>query len=233
MVFFSGAGMHGANVTDNWNGSPLILAQNDRAVMPQTTAGSMIFAWENLARRNNDGTLSVGSGGGNPRLLDAPWGRNAPSILVNNWQANNLTVVNLSVTADTPIQIQAYGPGIPCQCVKALQPRTRTQVQLGGALMANVSSAHSYLVFQSDAGLALFGLIGGPNNPTGPTGNNAYVFAVNFPSATTPPGYTVTTQSNYYRYLLNWSGRIYVAYFGAGNVVAANTNPATVELVPL
>jgi hypothetical protein len=137
------------------------------------------------------------------------------------------------MTADTPIRIQAYGPGIPGQCVKALQPGTPTQVQLGGAVITNASSAHSSLEFRSDAGLALFGLIGGPSNPPGPTGNNAYVFAVNFPSLTTPPGYTATTQSNYYRYLLNWSGRIYVAYFGAGNVVAANPNPATVELVPL
>jgi hypothetical protein len=225
-------GIGGANVNNNWNGSPLILEQNDTARMPQTTAGSMIFAWENLAQRNNDGTLSLSSGGGFLRSVDAPWGTNAPSILVNNWQANNLTVVNLSVAADTPIRIQAYGPGMPGQCVQTLQPSTPTSVQLGSALTANTSSSSSYLVFQC-AGFGLFGLIGGPNNPPGPAGNNAYVFAVNFPSATTPPGYTATTQSNSYRYPLNWSGRIYVAYFGAGRVLAADTFPGTVVLVPL
>jgi hypothetical protein len=216
--------------SDDWNGSRLTLAPNDVARMRQTTNGSMIFAWKNLSERDNGG-LSLSSGSRKPQSLDAPRG-SPPSILVHNWRANNLTVVNVSVVKDTSIAIQAFGPGIAGQDPPTLQPRTPTPMQIGDALMA-WPKALSNVIFRCDLGLALFGVIGGPYV----SGNNAYVFAVNFPDDSTPPGYTATTQDNRYDFRLTWSGRIYIAYFGDGNVVVpgarAATSPATVEWVPL
>ena len=44
----------GANASNaNWDGSPLTLAYRESAAMPQTTNGSMIFAYQNTASLNN------------------------------------------------------------------------------------------------------------------------------------------------------------------------------------
>src|SRR5262245_53809504 len=103
----------GANVaTPNWNGAPLTLAVNDSASMPQTTNGSMVLAYQNKATQNNMGTLILTSGGGAPTSLDVPALANQPSVLVNNWKANNLNLTNVSANSATPIWIEAFGPGI-------------------------------------------------------------------------------------------------------------------------
>jgi hypothetical protein len=232
MVSFSRIGSRGAAVTSNWYGSPLILQQYDQAAMSNTPNGSMIFAWQNLAAQNNDGTLTLGSGGAWTKSLPAPPQRNAPSILVYNWQANNLTATNFSESPKTPIRIQACGPGMPGQNVTPLQPNTPTTVQLNDVLVANLTGGATRLVFRrSDGFLGLFGLIGGSLV----SGNNAYVFAVNYPGST-PPGYTATTTGNSYTYPINnWNSRIYIFYFAAGNLVLAQRVPgeAQVVLVPV
>jgi hypothetical protein len=222
----------GALLTSNWNGAPLCLGQNDQAQMAQTPNGSLIFAWQNMAQMNNDGALLLTAGGQALPSLDAPWGVIAPSILVRNWQANNLNVTNNSNAAATPIRIQAYGPGMPGQTVKDLPSGTPVTVQPGDTLTAIPDSNNMQLKFEASSGqLALFAAIGGQLDASG---NNAYVFAVNFPQATRPPGYTQTTTKNNYSFSFSWNTRIYVAYFGAGNVIAGAVAAApTVTLLSL
>src|ERR1700733_205147 len=104
-------GLAAAAIANNdWNGSPLTLAQHDSALMPQTANGSMVVAWQNVATQNNDGALILTSGGGAPQPFDAPQLALAPTILVQNWGANDLKITNTSLAAATPIWIEAYGP---------------------------------------------------------------------------------------------------------------------------
>jgi hypothetical protein len=221
----------GALIAANWDGSPLCLGVNNSAQMPQTPNGSLIFAWQNMAQLNNDGSLFLTSGGQTVPQLDAPWGVIAPSILVRNWQGNNLNVTNTSVTTATPIRIQAYGPGIPGQTVKDLPTGTPVSVQPGDTLAAIPDSNTMQLKFQASSGqLALFAAIGGPLDGSG---NNAYVFAVNFRQTQPPPGYTQVTTTNTCSYTFSWNTRIFVAYFGAGNVVVAAPISPTVTLLSL
>src|SRR5262249_8681289 len=160
MARFLRTGSRIAAVTNNWNGAPLRLEQYDQAAMPNTPNGSTIFAFENLATENNNGSLTLGSGGTWTKSLPADPLQNAPSIFVYNWQANNLTVTNFSPNPNTPIQIQACGPGMPGQNVKPLQPNTPTTVQLNDVLKASLMGGTTNLVFlRADGYLGLFGLI--------------------------------------------------------------------------
>jgi hypothetical protein len=233
MVRFLRTGTGAAAITDNWDGSPLRLEQYDQAAMANTPNGSMIFAFQNLATENNNGTLMLGSGGQWTKCLPADPLQNAPTIFVHNWQADNLTVSNLSQGPNTPIQIQACGPGMPGQNVKTLPSNTPTTVQLNDVLKASLNGGPTNLVFlRNDGYLGVFGLIGGPLV----SGNNAYMFAVNYPGSSTPPGYTATTTSNRYIYPINnWISDIYIFYFAAGKVIPpswAVAGGAQVVLLP-
>ena len=205
-----------AIANDDWNGSPLTLAQYDSAMMPQTANGSMVVAWQNAAQLNNDGTLMLVSGGGAPQPFDAPALALAPTILVQNWGANDLKITNTSLAAATPIWIEAYGPGIPGRNPITLVPGAApTPVKIGDSLQG-IASGWTQIIMQSNSNeLGLFALIGGPQDASG---NNAYVFAINFPQSTVPPGYTKTTMTNSFTYQVYLNGRVYVAYFGPGRV---------------
>src|SRR5439155_7143104 len=70
--------------------------------------------------------------------------------------------------------------------------------------------------------LGIFGVIGGPPDPSG---DNAYVIAINAdettgPSGPTPPpGYYATTTSNSYVLDFSWKGAtVYVVYLGSATV---------------
>jgi hypothetical protein len=218
-----------ALVAANWNGAPLSLDQNQAAEMPQSPNGSMIFTWQNMSELNNDGTLALASGGAKPQTFDAGAGAIWPSILVRNWQTNNLTVTNISNAASTPIQIQAFGPGLPGQTVKQLVDGTPVPVQVLDTLTGIPDSNNMQLVFEFKSHLlALFAVIGGPRDSSG---NNAYVIAVNFPAAATPPGYYGTTQQNSYTFKFSWNTRIWVGYFGAGTLLTQTAVAPTVTLV--
>jgi hypothetical protein len=88
--------------------------------------------------------------------------------------------------------------------------------------------------------LAVFGVIGGPPDPSG---NNAYVIAVNAgqttgPSGPTPPpGYYATTTTNSYALPFSWNGAtIYVVYLGSatvGPLQGQDAPPATATLQSL
>lgn len=211
-----------STVTDTWDGAPLVLAVNDTANMSQTPNGSVVFAYQNIATQNNSGNLMLTSGGSAPVPLTAPALTNQPNIVTNNWQANNLRVTNTSANPDTPIRIQAVGPGMPGTNPLTLQIGTPLTLDAGATAQANASPQWMQLILQNTNGLlAIFVLIGGPATD----GNNAYVISVNAsantgPSTgqTAPPGYYATTTSNAYPYQFNW---------GSSLVFVANMSGAT------
>src|SRR4051812_22846730 len=134
----------GANASNtNWDGSPLTLAYRDSAAMPQTTNGSMVLAYQNTATLNNAGKLALSSGGSQPLFLNVPALISQPSILVNNWQANNLKLTNISTATATPIWIEAFGPGLPGQTPVALP--LNTNVTLNTGAVAQGTSNPNYM----------------------------------------------------------------------------------------
>jgi hypothetical protein len=148
-----------------------------------------------------------------------------PQILTHNWLANNLNVTNVSANADTPIWIEAYGPGIGTP-PQTLPIGPSVPVAPNGTLEGVTNPNWMQLIFQFNSSqLAVFGFIGGPQDASG---NNAYVVAVNSPSGDTgpgtsapaPPGYFATVRGNTYSYEFNWgASRLFVAYFGSASVI--------------
>ncbi|RUW46578.1 hypothetical protein EOA32_31255, partial [Mesorhizobium sp. M1A.F.Ca.ET.072.01.1.1] len=163
----------GANAsTTNWDGSPLTLAYRESAAMPQTTNGSMVLAYQNTASLNNAGKLGLTSGGSQPTFLNAPALLTQPSILVNNWQANNLSVTNLSVATATPIWIEAFGPGLPGQKPVALTINTSLTLKPGGIAQGTSTPNWMQLSLGTNTGqLIVVAIVGGPQDASG---NNAY-----------------------------------------------------------
>lgn len=206
-----------------WDGSPkTITTLGDTLLMPQTPNGSMVFAYQNKATLNNAGQLSLSSGSG-ATLLDADFGALVPSININNWQANNLTVNNISTQNATPIWVEAFGPGLPGQ--------TPVPITVGTALTLNPAPGTASIAtgatppksmllrMSSTTGDAsIIALIGGPPDQTG---NNAYVFGLNVPSGQSPVGYTKATQGNTINYTFNWGATVlYVANMSASTAAA-------------
>jgi hypothetical protein len=219
-------------VTSTWDGSPLVLAVNDQAQMPQTPNGTMIFAATNQSV-SSEGSLLISSGGG-PTLtpsLDA--GATAPWISTNNWGANNLKVTNTSLNLSTPIQIQGVGPGIPGVTPVTLAQFTPLSLAAGGVASGNTNPQQMQLVIQNTSGTtSVVGIIGGPQT----NGVNGYVVAVNAgqtagpgtsnPSGTPPAGYYATTTGNQYTFSFNWNGgKIFV-----GNVSSSQATAVTLTL---
>lgn len=214
-----------------WDGSPkTITTLGDTLLMPQTPNGSMVFAYQNKATLNNAGTLSLSSGS-DVTPLDANFGALTPSIKVNNWQANNLTVNNISVQDATPIWVEAFGPGLPGQ--------TPVAITVGTALTLNPAPSTSSIatgatppksmllrMTSTTGDASVIALIGGPPDQTG---NNAYVFGLNVPSGQSPTGYTKVTQGNTINYTFNWGATVlYIA-----NMSASSAAAVTLTLVAL
>ena len=210
-----------------WDGAPQVLLENQNATMQQTPNGTMIFAYWNKSPQNNAGSLSVTSGGGPPSFLNVPALVNQPSVWVNNWKANSLSVTNISPNTNTPIQIQAIGPGIPGTTPLPL-PVGGSGQQLAYGQTAQGSALPQYmqLVIQSGSSTTgILGLIGGPPDVNG---NNGYVIAVNYPSNSgpgtgvpAPEGYYATTTSNSYTFQFNWgSSVVFVANLSSLNAAA-------------
>jgi hypothetical protein len=211
LVPFAVVGLN--TVTDTWDGSPLVLQVNQSVTMPQTPNGSVVFAYQNQATQNNSGDLIITSGGGAPIPLTAPALTNQTSILTQNWKGNNLTVTNVSVNNNTPIRIQAVGPGMPGTTPLTLPIGTPLSLSPGETAQTNALPQYMQLNFQNTNGmLAIFVLIGGPPDSSG---NNAYVISVNAGSNTGPPssqpaptGYYATTTNNSYVYTFNWGSSV-------------------------
>lgn len=204
-------------VTNTWDGAPVMLYVNLSVNMPQTPNGSMVFTYQNFAVQNNRGTLALTSGGGPPSTYNVDALANQPSILIKNWQANNLTVTNISANDTTPILIQAVGPGMPGIYPATLPIGTPLPLLPGQTAQTNAQPQWMQLMFQNTNGqLAIFVVVGGPPDASG---NNAYVISVNASSNTgpntgvnPPAGYYATTSNNSYVYTFNWgSSLIFVA----------------------
>jgi hypothetical protein len=207
-------------------------ADRQNANMPQTTNGTMVFSYENVSSENNQGTISITSGSAPPTFENVPALANQPSMLINNWHANNLSVTNISANNDTPIAIQAIGPGIPGTSPLPL-PVGPPGLQFGAGQTAKGNALPQWmqLVVQCLASTtAIVALIGGPLDASD---NNGYVFAVNYPynsgpntGVNPPPGYYATTTSNTYTFQFNWGG---VSLFLA-NMSALNAHAVTILL---
>lgn len=203
-----------------WNGSPTTLQVSQNINMPQTPNGTMILAAQDAATQNNQGVLSLTSGGAPPTFLDLQANANQPSIQINNWKANNLSLTNVSPNQNTPIWLQGVGPGIPGINPQALVIGTPLALNAGVVAQGNASPQWMQLVIQSNAAtLGVVGIIGGPQDSSG---NNGYVIAVNAPSNTPGPGYYAETTSNAYTFQFNW---------GSSLVFVANLSPSTAGLV--
>lgn len=214
----------------NWNGAPLVLQMSENAVAPQTPNGSTIFAATNLATKNNSGQLSLNS---NQVLqtLNVNALTEQPAAIIRNWQANSLSVTNISAASETPINIQLIGPGMPGTTPGPL-PIGPPGVALGFGATAqgNASPQQMQLVISSVATTGILGLIGGPPDPSG---NNGYLFAVNYPVNTgpptsnpPPPNYYATTTSSSYTFSFSWGGSVvFVA-----NLSAKTAQPVNVLL---
>ena len=213
-------------VTESWDGSPMVLLVNQSANMPQTPNGTVIFSYINEATQNNSGSLGVTSGGAPPSFLTAPALTLQPSMWMHNWQANSLNVTNVSANSNTPIKIQAIGPGMPGPTPLTLNVGTTLAVAPGQTAQGMTSAQWMQLLIQSTAPtLGILGIIGGP--PDG-TGNNGYVIAVNAsantgPGGNPPPaGYYATTTSNSYTFQFNVATLLFAANMSALNSSGIN-----------
>ncbi|WP_294330365.1 hypothetical protein [uncultured Sphingomonas sp.] len=215
-----------------WTGAPLILLENQNAAMPQTPNGTVIFAYWNMSKQNNAGSIAITSGGGPPSFRQVPALQNQPYVWMNNWHSNNLSVTNISPNQDTPIQIQAIGPGIPGTSPLPL-PMGGDGQQLGYGQTAIGSASPSYMqlvITSNSSTTSIVGIIGGPPDTQG---NNGYVIAVNYSrdtgpgTGTAPPeGYYATTASNSYVMTLNWNSAVVFA----ANLSSMNATPVQIIL---
>jgi hypothetical protein len=216
------------SVGASWNGSPTVLLTNQNTGMPQTPNGTTIFAATNQSTLNNQGQVALTSGGGAPVIVDVPALTSQPTIQINNWKANNLSVTNISANNNTPILVQAVGPGIPGITPQTLVVGTSLGLAMGQCAQANALPQYMQLVIQvTGPTLGIIGVIGGPPDSSG---NNGYVIGVNAASNTgpgygpPPAGYYATTTSNTYAYQFNW---------GSSLVFVSNLSPSTAQTVSL
>jgi hypothetical protein len=210
----------GANIADpSWDGSPKTLAVDSSLVIPQTPNGAMVFAYENKSTGNNDGTLLITSGASDPLDLDSPFGIPTPKILIKNWQANNFNLTNASAHADTPIWVEAAGPGLSPK-PGALIVGTPVDLKPYEAVQGTTAPRYMQLKMMAGSGdTTVIAVIGGLPDPK--TGSNAYVYALNWPNSGPTPaemGYTQGTTSNSITKQFNW---------GAAVVWIANLSPST------
>lgn len=206
----------------NWDGTPTVMAVDDSLIIPQTPNGTMIVAFQNQSKRNNDGQVTLTSGGSSPTPIDVPALIAAPTVLSNNWQASNLNTTNTSAASDTPIWAEALGPGlspVPGQL------SVGTAVTLKPYAAVQGISLPRWMQLKLIAGtgdLTIVAVIGGPPNVGG---NNAYIYALNWSGPTPPPpamGYTAVTGGNAYTMQFNWSSSV---------VWVANMSPSTASPV--
>lgn len=223
------------SVAPAWDGARLTLAPNQNANMPQTVNGTMVITYQNMSAQNNQGDIALTSGGSTPRFYTVPAGANQPSLLIDNWKANNLSITNISPNTETPIAIEAIGPGLPgtIPLPIAVGPPGRALAP-GQTGQSTAAAQWMQLVLQCNAATtAIIALIGGPPDSAG---QNGYLFALNFPTnsgpgtgVTPPSGYYATTTANTYTFQFNWgSAALFLA-----NLSASNAYAVTIILRPL
>jgi hypothetical protein len=218
-----------ASSVQSWNGSWITLGQNDSATIPQTPNGTVILVAANVSTLNNQGQLTLSSGGSMPTTVTVPALSSQPTVVVQNWGANNLTVTNTSRAANTPIMIALCGPGM-----QGSTPVTLTangpSVVLGTLQSAQGTTLPQYMQLITESNAPTLGVVGIIGGPLDATGNNGYVIAVNAASSTGPPspapapaGYFATTTTNAYAFPVN--------NWGSSQVYALNLSPATAQVL--
>jgi hypothetical protein len=218
--------MTGPQAVDNWDGSPQTLNQYEKLTMQNPPNGFAVLGYWNQATQNNDGSVLVGSQG-TSTSHDAPALANAPSLLVNNWLSNPVTVTNMSAAPATPIGVEMYGPGIPG--VDSGPLPVNQPVQLFPGATAQGQAQPGSMVLQltaSPMSTTIVAVIGGP---IGAGGSNAYVYGLNMASPPpSPTPYTKTTSgSTLTTDTFNWgSATIFVA-----NLSSANAGAVQVRLL--
>jgi hypothetical protein len=220
------AGSSPLSIAPPWDGGATTLEQYEGVTMPQTPNGSMLLGYTNVSPFNSAGKLAWTSGASAPVILLAPALAMAPSVFSHDWGGNNLTITNISVATATPISVSAYGPGLGSAPIPLPIGRPGVQIALSEAAQGVTTGGWMQLGFRQSSGeAAVFGIIGGPIKADG---TNAYVIALNSIAGDTGPntgrpaplGYYATSSGNSWSYELNWpSGLLYVAYFGAAQVV--------------
>lgn len=212
-------GQNAVNIA--WNGMGMQLLVGQSALMPQTPNGTLVFGYFNMATQNNAGELAVSSGGGSPAFLQAPALSMRPSILMNNWMANNLSVTNISANPSTPIWISGYGPGVPGQYPGRLTIGSPVALATTQSVQGATNPQNMRLVLSvSSPTLGVFAVVGGPVDGSG---NNGYVLSVNDTQnsgpgtgVTPPSGYYATAIGNSISMIFNWNGAlVYVVNMSA------------------
>ena len=208
-----------------WDGKPVTLKQNESVNLPQTTDGSMILIYLNRSPGNDEGTLSIQSGGKPPTVVTVPPGTMQPGVMTQNWEGNNLQVANLS-TVPVDIWVAAYGIGLNPSLCTPLTPGSTQPLQTMTCVEATALPQWMTLRFeQQTSATTVFALIGGPSIE----GINAYVFGLNMPPSTGPQpappstGYFQTSADNSIDYPFNWgSASLWVANLSGGTAAPAS-----------
>lgn len=177
------------------NDPPLSLDVNDSAFLNQTLDGFMILTVQNLSP--SKATVFYSSGGAPPQSIEIEGGDNTPYIVIENWQANNLTVINTSSNRSTQVKVGIYGLGVP---TTELYPGITTP--LDQYQSAGTKTLSQFMVLQlantGSSQLALF-FVFSVGRPV------AYALNVSDPSHF-PPDYQ-TTRDNQLKVVNNWQGR--------------------------
>jgi hypothetical protein len=202
-----------AAAATNWNGLGMSLPQSGSVNMPQTPNGTLVFGYFNLTTQNSAGELVLTSGGSYFNRIPVPPGQSVPGLVVNNWQAGNLSVSNTSANTGTGIYISAYGPGVPGQAPSQLAIGKAVNLGTTASTQGATNPQNMLLrITVSGSAMGVFAIVGGPPDASG---NNAKVIAVNYQGAA-PEGYHAVTSSNSYTLSFNWNGAgIYVVNMSA------------------
>jgi hypothetical protein len=211
--------------TAAWTGTPTVLKVNDQVTMPQTPNGTVIVSAINQATLNNQGEASITSGGSQVESLELPALATAPTAYAHNYGASNLAITNTSAQDNTPIQVQAVGPGIPGVTPKPLVILTPLTVGFGEVAQGGTNPQNMQLKIQNNTSTtSVVGVIGGPADASG---SNGKIIAVNWPAGTpVPPEYFAVSNNNTYTLNFNWNGQqIFV-----GNLSSSNAAPVVLTL---
>lgn len=210
------------SVDEQWTGASLTLQNETAATITATPNASTIFAYQNVSPFDNDGSMLLTSGSVTVPLA-SPGGNQQSLVYISNWRTKSLKVTNTSPGTGTPIIIQLVGPGLPgCKPVN-LPLSTQVALTPGGCAKGVAAPRWMQLAFENDSGnQSIVALIGGPQDASG---NNAYLFGINFSSNTgpgtgnqPPDGYYATSASTNITFQFNW---------GAYSVFCANFSGST------
>jgi hypothetical protein len=182
----------------DWDGSPTTLNQGEGVSLSQTPVGDLIVTFFNKSEENDAGQIALTTGGSNPQFIPVDPLMNAPQIMIQNFEGNNLNLTNTSITG-VPIEVQAWGPGygkpekLPDDGVfYSLNPYNSRTTKSNPNFMQ--------LVMRALGQYTVFGVF---------IGSKPSIYCVNAPDPDTVPvkGYTTITKNNNWPVSNNWLGK--------------------------